>query len=162
MAVASGLHAEQFRAALEPYGMNIQVVGEKPGAASAMKLLRSVCMKELAVLLVESLEAAQRCGIPDVLAADIARFANGRPFEQVIKRFVCGTAIHSERRIHEVSESFALLKSLGASTRMTRAMRETLQQITAMGLREHFGAREPDTIAPVLDAIIDATRAQRA
>ena len=44
---------------------------------------------------------------------------------------------------------------------MTRAIRETLQQITDMGLREHFGAREPETIAPVLDAIIDAKRAQR-
>jgi hypothetical protein len=91
----------------------------------------------------------------------MARFINGRPFEQIMKRFVCGTAIHSERRIHEVSESLALLKSLGASTRMTRAIRETLQQITDMGLREHFGAREPETIAPVLDAIIDAKRAQR-
>ena len=82
--------------------------------------------------------------------------------KQIIKRFVCGTAIHSERRIHEVSESLALLKSLGASTRMTRATRETLQQITDMGLREHFGAREPDTIALVLDAMIDAKRAERA
>jgi 3-hydroxyisobutyrate dehydrogenase-like beta-hydroxyacid dehydrogenase len=162
MTVASGSHAEQFRAALEPYGMNIQVVGEKPGAASAMKLLRSICMKGLAAILLESLEAGQRYGIADVLATDMARFIDGRPFEQVIKRFVCGTAIHSERRIHEVSESLALLKSLGASTRMTRATRETLQQITDMGLREHFGAREPDTLAPVLDAIIDAKRAQRA
>jgi 3-hydroxyisobutyrate dehydrogenase-like beta-hydroxyacid dehydrogenase len=146
MTVATGSHAEQFRAALSAYGMNIQVVGEKPGAASAMKLLRSVCMKGLAALLLESLEAAQRYGIADVLAADMARFINGGPFEQIIKRFVCGTAIHSERRIHEVSESLALLKSLGASTRMTRATRETLQQITDMGLREHFGVREPDTL----------------
>jgi hypothetical protein len=27
-----------------------------------------------------------------------------------------------------------------------------------MGLREHFGAREPETMAPVLDAIIEAKR----
>ena len=105
LTVASGSHAEQFRAALEPYGMNIQVVGENPGAASAMKLLRSVCMKGLAALLLESLEAAQRYGIANVLAADMARSINDRPFEQVIKRFVCGTAIHSERRIHEVSQA---------------------------------------------------------
>ena len=162
LTVASGSHAEQFRALLAPYGMNIQVVGEKPGAASAMKLLRSVCMKGLAALLLESLEAAQRYGITDVLAADMARFFNGRPFEQVIKRYVCGTAIHAERRIHEMSESLALLRSLGASTRMTRATRETLQHVTDMGLRERFDAREPETIAPVLEAIIDAKRAEKA
>ncbi|HEV7803688.1 MAG TPA: DUF1932 domain-containing protein [Burkholderiales bacterium] len=158
LTVASGFHAEQFRALLAPYGMNIQVVGDKPGAASAMKLLRSVCMKGLAALLLESLEAAQRYGIADALAADMARFINGRPFEDVMKRFVCGTAIHAGRRIHEVSEAMALLKSLGASTRMTRSTRETLQSMADMGLREHFGAREPETMAPVLDAIIEAKR----
>jgi 3-hydroxyisobutyrate dehydrogenase-like beta-hydroxyacid dehydrogenase len=162
LTVASGSHAEQFRAALAPYGMNIQVVGEKPGAASAMKLLRSVCMKGLAALLLESLEAAQRYGIADVLAADMARSINGRPFEQVMQRFVCGTAIHAERRIHEVSESIALLRSLGASTGMTRATRETLRQVTAMGLRERFDGHEPKSMAPVLDAIIEAKRTQAA
>jgi 3-hydroxyisobutyrate dehydrogenase-like beta-hydroxyacid dehydrogenase len=159
LTVASGSHAEKFRELLGAYGMNIQVVGEKAGAASSMKLLRSVCMKGLAALLLESLEAAQRYGIAEVLAADMARFINGRPFEDVMQRFVCGTAIHAGRRVHEVSEAMALLKSLGASTRMTKSTRETLQSIADMGLRERFGAREPDAIAPVLDAIIDAKRA---
>ena len=156
LTVISGPHAERFRALLAPYGMNLQVVGDKAGAASAMKLLRSVCMKGLAALLLESLEAAQRYGITEVLAADMARFINGRPFEDVMKRFVCGTAIHAGRRIHEVSESLVLLKSLGASTRMTRGTREMLQSIADMGLRERFDAREPATMAPVLDAIIEA------
>lgn len=129
LTVASGSQAEQFRAMLEPYGMNIQVVGKKPGAASAMKLLRSVCMKGLAALLLESLEAAERYGIADPLAADMARFIDGQPFDQVMKRFVGGTAIHAERRIHEMSEAIALLQSLGGSTRMTRATRGMLQEV---------------------------------
>jgi 3-hydroxyisobutyrate dehydrogenase-like beta-hydroxyacid dehydrogenase len=155
LTVASGSHAEQFRALFEPYGMNIQVVSDKPGGASAMKLLRSVCMKGLAALLLESLEAAQRYGITDALVADMARFIDGRPFEDLIKRFVCGTAIHAGRRVHEVSESMALLKSLDASTRMTRSTRKMLEEIVDMGLRERFDAREPKTLAPVLDAIIE-------
>lgn len=156
LTVASGSSAEQFRALLAPYGMNIQVVGDKPGAASSMKLLRSVCMKGLAALLLESLEAAHRYGIADVLAADMARFINGRPFEDVMKRFVCGTAVHAGRRVHEMTEAIALLKSLGASTRMTRSTREMLQQIADMGLRERFGASEPDSISPVLEALVEA------
>ena len=160
LTVASGPHAEAFRALLAPYGMNIQVVGTKPGAASAMKLLRSVCMKGLAALLLESLEGAQRYGITDALVADMARFIDGSPFEHLIKRWVCGTAIHAERRVHETTESMTLLRSLGASTRMTRSTRAILQDIADMGLRERFGAREPDTIAPVLDAIIELKSAK--
>lgn len=160
LTVASGSHAEDFRALLAPYGMNIQVVGTKAGAASAMKLLRSVCMKGLATLLLESLEGAQRYGITDALVADMARFIDGSPFEQLIKRWVCGTAIHAGRRVHETTESMTLLRSLGASTRMTRSTRATLQDIVDMGLRERFDAREPDTIASVLDAIIELKSAK--
>jgi 3-hydroxyisobutyrate dehydrogenase-like beta-hydroxyacid dehydrogenase len=155
LTVASGSHAEQFRAMLEPYGMNIQVVGEKPGAASAMKLLRSVCMKGLAALLLESLEAAERYGITDALTADMARFIDGRPFQDLIKRWVCGTAVHAERRVHEMIEAATLLKSLGATSRMTKSTREMLQAIADMGLRERFDGREPDSIRPVLEAIIE-------
>ena len=55
---ASGADAEAFRALVAPYGMNVKVVGAKPGGASAMKLIRSVCMKGLSAVLMESLEAA--------------------------------------------------------------------------------------------------------
>ena len=155
LTVASGSHAEAFRKLLEPYGMNMLVVSEKPGAASAMKLMRSVCMKGIAALLLESLEAAQRYGITDALVTDISRFIDSRPFEDIVKRWVCGTAIHAGRRVHETSESIALLRTLGGSSRMTRATRAMLQEIVDMGLRERFDAREPAAIAPVLDAIIE-------
>jgi len=160
LTVASGSHAEDFRSLLAPYGMNIKVVGAKPGAASAMKLLRSVCMKGLAALLLESLEGAHRYGITDVLVEDMARFIDGRPFEQVVKRFICGTAIHAGRRVHETSEAITLLRALGASTRMTRSTRAMLQEIAEMGLRERFDAQEPPAITPVLDAIVELKRAK--
>lgn len=155
LTVVSGARAEAFRALLEPYGMNLLVVSDKPGAASAMKLIRSVCMKGLAALLIESLEAAQRYGIADAMMADMVRFFEERPFGQIAKRFVCGTAIHAGRRIHESSQSMALFKALGASTVMTRATRTNLQAIDRMGLRERFGGREPGTIGEVLEAIVE-------
>ena len=152
--VVSGSHAEQFRACLEPYGMNIKVVGEKPGAASAMKLIRSVCMKGIAAMLIESLEAAQRVGLLQDAADDLARSIDEIPFSQTIKRYVCGSAVHAERRVHEMTEALELLKSLGSSTSMTRATRAKLRELSKMGLREAFGGREPPAIAPVLEAIV--------
>lgn len=156
LTVASGPHAEAFRTLMAPYGMNIQVIGEKPGAATAMKLIRSVCMKGLAALLLESLEAAQRYRILDAVAVDLAGSIDERPFAQIIKRFVCGTAVHAERRVHEMTESLELLRSLGASTRMTRATRAMLLDVVKLGLPARFGGREPDSIVPVLDAIVGA------
>ncbi len=155
---ASGAHAEAFRALMAPYGMNIKVVGNKAGGASAMKLIRSVCMKGLSATLLESLEAAQRYGILEASAADMAESMDERPFAQIMKRYVCGTAVHAERRVHEMTEALALLKALGSSTRMTRATRANLVEMGKMGLREKFNAREPDTVAAVIEAIVEIKR----
>jgi 3-hydroxyisobutyrate dehydrogenase-like beta-hydroxyacid dehydrogenase len=156
LTVASGPRAHEFRDRLAPYGMNIEVISEEAGAASAMKLIRSVCMKGLAAMLLESLEAAQRRGILDAVEHDIARWFDERPFAEIIKRFVCGSALHAERRVHEMTDCLALLKSLGASTRMTRATRAAIVDVARLGLRERFNGREPDTIAPVMEAIVAA------
>jgi len=79
-----------------------------------------------------------------------------RPFEQIIKRFVCGTAVHAQRRVHEMTDSLELLRSLGASTRMTRATRAMLLDVVKWGLPARFDGRELDSIVPVLDAIVGA------
>ncbi|MDB5812531.1 MAG: 3-hydroxyisobutyrate dehydrogenase [Betaproteobacteria bacterium] len=151
---ASGADAEAFRVLMEPYGMNVKVVGVKPGGASAMKLIRSVCMKGLSAVLLECLEVAHRYGVLEAAAADIAGSFDERPFAQNMKRYVCGTAVHAERRIHEMADVLALLNSLDSSTRMTKSTRAKLMDVSKMGLREKFNAREPDTIAAVMDAIV--------
>jgi 3-hydroxyisobutyrate dehydrogenase-like beta-hydroxyacid dehydrogenase len=155
--VASGPHGLRFQELLAPYGMNIEVVSDKAGAASAMKLIRSVSMKGLAAVLIESLEAAQRHGILDAVFRSIATSMDERPFAHTIKRYVCGTAIHAERRVHEMSEALELLEALGSSSRMTRATRAKLLDVADLGLREHFGGREPDTVHPVIEATVAAS-----
>ena len=117
-----------------------------------MKLIRSVCRKGLSAVLLESLEAAQRYGVLEAAAADIAGSFDERPFAQNMKRYVCGTAVHAERRIHEMADALALLDELGSSTRMTRSTRAKLQDVTKMAPREKLNARGPDNIATVMEA----------
>lgn len=154
--VASGPRAAEFHDALAPLGMNIKVVPGAAGAASAMKLLRSVVFKGLTAVLIESLEAARRLGVMDEVAADICGSIDERPFAQTMKRLVCGTAVHAERRVHEMHEAMTLLRHLDSSTRLTAATKANLVDIAGMGLREAFGAQEPEALGPVLDAVIAA------
>lgn len=151
--LASGSHAEAFRQAMEGYGMNIRVVGEHPGAATAMKLIRSVFMKGMAAVLIETLEAAHRHGVLQAMAEDIGGYMDEHPFPDHLRRLVCGTAVHAERRAFEVAESLELLRKLGSADTMTKATRKKLQHIAALGLRERFGGKEPPDIAMVLDAL---------
>ena len=154
--VVSGAHAERFRELTAPYGMNVKVVSGKAGAATAMKLIRSVSMKGLAAVLIEALEAAARHGILDAVAESIATSMDERPFAATIKRYVCGTAVHAERRVHEMTEVLELLRAMGSSSRATRATRAKLMDIADLNLRDRFGGREPETIHPVIEAIVAA------
>jgi 3-hydroxyisobutyrate dehydrogenase-like beta-hydroxyacid dehydrogenase len=158
--MASGPGAAPFRDALAPYGMNVEVIEGPPGAASAMKLIRSVFMKGITGLLFESLEAAERYGIRAALEADIARWINERPFSQVINRFVGSTAVHAGRRMHEMTDVLALLRELKSSTRMTRATRAWFEQLSRMGLHERFGGAIPQTSAPVIRALVENSAAR--
>ena len=151
--LASGSHADAFRGAMQRFGMNIRVVGEHPGAATAMKLIRSVFMKGIAAVLLEALEAAHRHGVLQGMAEDIGVYMEEHPFPDHIRRFVCGTAVHAERRAYEMAEVLELLKKLGSADTMTRATRKKLQQLAALKLREHFGGEEPADLTAVLDAL---------
>ena len=111
-------------------------------------------MKGLSAVLLESLEAAERYGVLEATVAGIAETIDERPFAQSMKRYVCGTAVHAERRVHEMADALALLNALGSSTRMTRATRANLVEIGKMGLREKFNAREPATVVAVIEAIV--------
>lgn len=153
--VASGPHAAAFRDLMVPHGMVINVVGSNPGDASAMKLIRSVLMKGLAALLLETMEAARRRNILDEVIEDSSVTFNDIPFQKIIKRYVNGTAVHCERRIHEMKECLELLHDMGSSDRNTRNTIAMLRDMVKMGMPVTFTA-EPDTIHPVIDALIAA------
>jgi 3-hydroxyisobutyrate dehydrogenase-like beta-hydroxyacid dehydrogenase len=153
--VASGPHATAFRDLMVPHGMVINVVGANPGDASAMKLIRSVLMKGLAALLLETMEAARRRNILDEVIEDSSVTFNDIPFQKIIKRYVGGTAVHCERRIHEMKECLELLHEMGSSDRTTRNTIAMLRDMVKMGMPAKFQV-EPDTIHPVIDALIAA------
>ncbi len=152
---ASGPHAAAFRDLMVPHGMVINVVGVNPGDASAMKLIRSVLMKGLAGLLLETMEAARRRNILDEVIEDSSVTFNDIPFQKIIRRYIGGTAVHCERRIHEMKECLELLHEMGSSDRNTRNTIAMLRDMVKMGMPVKFPA-EPETIHPVIDALIAA------
>ncbi len=153
--VASGPHAEEFRDRMTPCGMVITVVGSNPGDASAMKLIRSVLMKGLAMLLLETMEAAHRRNILDAVIEDSSVTFNDIPFQKIIKRYIGGTAVHCERRIHEMKECLELLQDMGSTDRATKSTISMLRDMVKMGMPQKFTA-EPESIHPVIDALIAA------
>ena len=151
--LASGSGAGRFKECMQPYGMNIRLIGEKPGQASAIKMFRSIFMKGLLSLFLETLTAAHRYGIDETVLGSIAESLDGVPFVETARLQMTKGAVNAERMAHEMEEVVAALEELGVPAGMSRAAREKLLWCAGFGLRERFGGELPSTLTEVLQAM---------
>ncbi len=104
--LASGPAAQAFRDLINPWGLKIECVDGGVGAASGIKILRSVVMKGLEALLVERVLGARRYGIDQPVLDSLAKFINGRPFQQTANFLLTTDVIHAARRAEEAQMSW--------------------------------------------------------
>lgn len=128
--LASGGGAEGFVALMEPFGMSLTVVPGAAGEAARMKLLRSIFMKGLAALVIESLGAARVSGSEVWLRDRIAQEL-GEGGAALVERLVSGSYEHAPRREQEVRASLAELEASGQPADMTRATLAWFERILA-------------------------------
>ena len=76
--LASGPAADAFRDAMAPWGLKIECVAGGLGAASGIKIMRSVIAKGLEALLVECMLGARRHGIDEAVLG-LLRKVHGQP-----------------------------------------------------------------------------------
>lgn len=149
----SGPGAERFEELMSPFGMNIKIVGEAPGQASAVKMVRSVFSKGVEALLMETFTAAKKYRIVDLMMENLAQSMDSTPFEKRANILLGKTAIHSARRIHEMEDVVKTLNSLGVDPIMSRATLENFIRIDRLGLNDYFSGETPRDYKQVLDAI---------
>jgi 3-hydroxyisobutyrate dehydrogenase len=129
-ALASGPSAGAFIATMGPLGMPVEHAGDEPGMAATRKLLRSVVIKGLTAVVVESMQAAEAAGLAvetwDNITGQLA-VAD----EDFIRRLVAGTGRHAARRVHEMEAATELLAELGVEPIMTRATAARLHSVEA-------------------------------
>jgi 3-hydroxyisobutyrate dehydrogenase-like beta-hydroxyacid dehydrogenase len=126
-ALASGSGAQAFAEMLDPLGMTVEVVSDRPGDAATLKLLRSVFMKGLAASVLESLNAAEAVGHGDWLRGEIASVVG----EPLVERLVEGSRRHAARRVEEMEAARELLLELGVEPRVAGASASVLAEIAA-------------------------------
>lgn len=150
---ASGNGAEIFKEKMTPYGMKITTAGEKAGAASAIKLVRSIYMKGIAALMIEMVEAADAYGVADEVISSISKSMDGIPFTSHLDRLVTGSAIHCHRRAAELKGSIAMLEECGYTAGMTEATKAKLEGLEKYGFAERYVDRKPAGWKEIVDVI---------
>jgi 3-hydroxyisobutyrate dehydrogenase-like beta-hydroxyacid dehydrogenase len=132
-AMFAGDGAVELSALLSRFGMPLDIVSAQPGDAAERKLLRSVVIKGLAGLLIESLEGAHRAGCEQWLWQNLVDEFTAMD-HKMLQRLVQGTGVHAARRFHEMEASAQQLDELGVAPLMTQATVENLRKVKRLGV----------------------------
>lgn len=152
---------------LRAVGAPVRVLPDSsPGDAVTVKLLRSVIMKGIEALAVESLPAARAYGVLDQLCAVLGD-VDQSSFVDLLKSMVTTHPAHAVRRHAEVLEAAAQLEKIGYPSELTGRVAEryaeTAERTKAGGPADpHFEAALDwlDTQATRSPARVDAAPAR--
>ena len=87
-----------------PFGGSVRVVGDQPGDAASLKLLRSIYTKGVEALAVECLVTAQQMGLREQLYA-VLQDIDETPLRTLMESMVRTHIPHAARRRNEVAEA---------------------------------------------------------
>ena len=146
--LASGQGAEKWASLMTPFGMKITPIPGHAGSASSIKLVRSVFMKGLEALLVETFLFARKSGAEKVVLDSLAETLKV-PFQNTASRMISADLVHAERRAFEVGESVELMKEMKIDPIMAEAIIKRLKKSASLGTREELGGVPPRNLDEV-------------
>jgi 3-hydroxyisobutyrate dehydrogenase-like beta-hydroxyacid dehydrogenase len=117
-----GARAAQLAPALTALGMNATAISDQIGVASAVKMCRSVIIKGLEALAVESMLAARRFGAEQEVLASLQRTFPQMGWQDKLPDYlVSRVAEHGRRRAAEMREVAHTLQDVGIEPTMALA-----------------------------------------
>jgi len=108
-----GPHAEALKPLLDALGFAATVVSDRLGIASATKMCRSVMIKGLEAMVIESFTAARAYGVEDSVLASLKETFPGVDWEKQGAYFFQRVIQHGRRRAEEMREAAATVREIG-------------------------------------------------
>ena len=107
---------------LRGWGMDVTVVSDQLGVASAIKMCRSVMIKGLEALVIESYTTARQYGVEDRMIPTLQETFPGIDWQQVGAYFFSRVVQHGQRRAEEMRESASTVREAGFEPFMASAI----------------------------------------
>ena len=134
----AGPRAEEVRGLLAGESFKPTCIDGVPGDASAIKMLRSVLMKGLEALFVESLVAAEVQGLRPAFLQAFGDL-DERPFATTMEVQTVTHLVHAARRLGEIERVQSVLRADGVDDTMTEASRRLYAKTVAAGVAPAAG-----------------------
>ncbi len=124
-----GACAAELAAVLRGWGMDARAVSDKLGVASAIKMCRSVMIKGLEALVIESYATARAYGVEDHMVPTLQETFPGIDWQQQGAYFFSRVVQHGQRRAEEMREAANTVREAGFEPFMTAAIADKQQWV---------------------------------
>lgn len=109
----AGEQAERTITMLAPFGMDVRAIGTDIGAASSVKMVRSVFMKGFSAVLLESLYAASKLDAEDAVLDSLQITYPGLDWKELAEYYMPRLIQHGKRQSEEMHSVSETLEELG-------------------------------------------------
>lgn len=156
-----GPHAATLAPLLGDLGFRARVAADRLGVASATKMCRSVMIKGLEAMVIESLTAARAYGVEDAVLASLEETFPGIDWEKQASYFFRRVIEHGRRRAEEMREAAQTVAEAGLTPWSAAGTAERQAWMADLADGEAFGPRGQQELARSADWRIEADRVLR-
>jgi 3-hydroxyisobutyrate dehydrogenase-like beta-hydroxyacid dehydrogenase len=153
-----GAGAEELAPLLMDLGFNAKVASTELGVASAVKMCRSVMIKGLEAMVIESFTTARAYGVEDAVLASLAETFPGINWEKQGAYFFQRVIEHGRRRSEEVREVAETVREIGLTPWSAQGTAERQAWVADLADQGLFGAKGTPAFARSADWRLEADR----
>jgi len=150
--LVSGSDAKEAISVMSQLEMSVRQVEGDIGAASSIKMLRSIMMKGMEALAAECVLASRRAGVDDIVLDSLEQTYPGFGWKARAAQMLNRMMVHGHRRAAEMREAALTAQQLGIPNRMTQATVDWQQQIGDLAL-DGVGSGYGDLADKILEAL---------
>ena len=125
-------------AALNTWGLYTRAVSDKIGVASAIKMCRSVMIKGLEALVIESYTTARAYGVEDHMLPTLQETFPGMDWQKQGGYFFSRVMQHGQRRAEEMREAARTVHEAGFAPTMASAIADKQQWVADLAVQGVF------------------------
>jgi 3-hydroxyisobutyrate dehydrogenase-like beta-hydroxyacid dehydrogenase len=153
-----GAGASELAPLLVELGFDAKVASEKLGVASAVKMCRSVMIKGMEAMVIESFTTARAYGVEDAVLASLAETFPSIDWEKQGAYFFQRVIEHGRRRSEEVREVAETVREAGLTPWSAQGTAERQAWVADLAGEGLFGARGAQGFARSADWRTEADR----
>ena len=148
-----GPGAEALLPRARALGMNMEFVSASVGQAAAIKMFRSIMIKGLEALILESMVAAAEYDVQERVLDSLKETFPSLDWEKLSGYMIERVVSHGKRRASEMREVAETLNGIGLEPIMASATAARQQWLADLGVKERLAGRKTEDRAELVGAI---------